>query len=157
MSTLYIMCGIPASGKSTFARKYLTNIKYVSRDIIRFSYNPTSKDEYFKHETEVFATFVSTLATALSIGEDVIADATHLESYSRRKLTNAIDAIFSDYDIIYVACETPMKKCLERNALREGIEKVPEDVIVSMHRNFKCPTMLEDKRARGIIRVRGEV
>lgn len=36
---LYIMCGCPGSGKTTYAKKYLINDNtvYVSRDDIRFS------------------------------------------------------------------------------------------------------------------------
>ena len=49
--TLYLMSGIPASGKSTYAHKLAekTGAVYISRDEIRFSLLKDEED-YFTHE-----------------------------------------------------------------------------------------------------------
>lgn len=155
MPTLYILCGPSGCGKSTWRDFYIQeheNVKYVSRDTIRFSMLQEGED-YFAHEKEVFQEFVNTLAQTLVDGFDVIADATHLNAYSRNKLTAAIDKIITDYEIKYVVFYTPMADCIERDDSREGIMHVGKEVIQGMFRSFKAPTLEEDSRANEIIEV----
>ncbi len=157
MPTLYIICGPSGSGKSTWAKNYMIehdeqDIRYVSRDEIRYSI--VHDDEpYFSHEREVFRKFVSTIVNTLIDGFDVIADATHLNSASRAKLTNAIDARYSDYDIIYVVFNVHISECIRRNGLREGRMCVPDGVIDRQFHDFYAPTLEEDVRATRIIYV----
>jgi len=161
---LYILCGPSGSGKSTFANEFLQKLSLegidkricVSRDAIRLSMLKDDED-YFSHEDEVFATFVNTIATQLQDGACVIADATHLNMSSRRKLTYAIDKTFSDYEIVYVTFEVPVEVCLSRNALRFGRACVPDDTIREMHKAFRIPRNDEDSRMIGIIKVEGNV
>ena len=150
MPRLYIMCGIPASGKSTFARKLVennNNICYVSRDEIRFSIIKNNED-YFSHEKEVFKKFVITIAENLKVGHDVIADATHLNHFSRSKLIRAIDQYITNYTIEYVVLMTPLEICMERNATREGRARVPDSVMKSMAENFEYITNEEKNSER---------
>lgn len=159
MSTLYIMCGIPGSGKSYFARNCLNADVVVSRDIIRYSMIG-DRDKYFDHEREVFDQFVRILAHHLQHFNTVVADATHINIYSRRKLTAAIDKIYSDYRIVYVVCAPSLQVCLYRNNKRTGRELVPEKIVKEMHEKFTAPVFdgykLEDKRAVGIWWINGE-
>ena len=156
MKTLYILCGIPACGKSTWARKFCANkrIAYVSRDEIRFAMLKDGED-YFAHEKEVFKRFVSAIVHFLPY-DDVVADATHLNEFSRRKLTQAIDMQFKDYNIIYVTFDVDLNVCLERNKNREGRAVVPELVMKNMARDFKIPSMEEDERAQEVIVIKGD-
>ena len=87
---LYIMCGIPGSGKSTYAKTYLTNTLYVSRDEIRFKLVKEDED-YFSKENEVFDTFIAKINEGLRQSLDVVADATHLNSKSRLKLLACLE------------------------------------------------------------------
>ena len=144
MPRLFIMCGLPASGKSTFAQQFIKNndIRYVSRDEIRFSM--IKKDEeYFSHEKEVFKKFAGTIAQTLIDGFDVIADATHLNRISRNKLIRAIDQYTTEYTITYIVLETSLETCMERNALREGRARVPNSVMKSMAENWEDITNSE--------------
>ena len=158
--TLYILCGVAASGKSTWAFNYIKenidrNICYVSRDEIRFSILKDD-DEYFAHEREVFDIFIRKIVAAFSDGCDVIADATHLNDKSRKKLTRAIDNQFKDYDIIYVIMETSLEECLARNSKRSGRARVPEEAIENMYINFMPPCHNEDEREISRIVIEGE-
>lgn len=144
MPRLFIMCGLPASGKSTFVHQFIKNndTRYVSRDEIRFSMIKEN-EEYFSHEKEVFRKFAGTVAQTLIDGFDVIADATHLNRISRDKLIRAIDQYTTEYTITYIVLETSLETCMERNALREGRVRVPDSVMKSMAENWEDITISE--------------
>ena len=157
MSILYILCGASGSGKSTWAKQFMSDhldedIRYVSRDEIRFSLIGEN-DKYFAREKDVFRKFSTTIAQTLVDGFDVIADATHLNEFSRRKLTQAIDYYTKDYEIVYVSFNVDTDLCLERNSHREGRANVPEMIIRNMCRDYKEPSLDEDERAKEVIHV----
>ena len=157
MSVLYIMCGPSGCGKTTWARQFTQDhaaedIRYVSRDEIRFSMLKDTED-YFAHEKEVFKKFVGTIRQTLIDGFDVIADATHLTEFARRKLTQAIDMTYTDYAIIYVAFHTDVATCIAHNQQRSGRADVPETVIRNMCRDYRMPSKEEDERVIDIIEV----
>ena len=95
--------------------------------------------------------FAATLALTLSDGFDVIADATHITKISRQKLTQAIDRIFTDYQIVYVNCYLDEETCVIHNSARAGRLHVPEQVVRNMCRQFEVPSLTEDSRAIEII------
>ena len=88
---LYLMCGVPASGKSYFAEKHMDEEKdvYISRDQVRFEMVPET-DEYFSREKEVYEEWIKRIAWALNAGFNVWADATHLNKKSRAKTFHAL-------------------------------------------------------------------
>lgn len=151
---LYILCGPAGVGKTTWAHEFIkdNDIRYVSRDEIRFALI-SEDDKYFAHEKETFNKFVSTLTQTLVDGFDVVADATHLNEFSRYKLTHAIDALFKDYEIVYVVFYVDKDVAIERNNGRTGRARLPEFVINSMYDNFQPPILTEDVRAVDIIEV----
>lgn len=159
MSKLYILCGPSGSGKSTWAEQFIKehreidDIRYVSRDNIRLELLMDGED-YFSHEKAVFRRFVSYIRQTLIDGFDCIADATHLNEFSRRKLTQAIDMQFQDYEIIYVVFDINADTCVARNENRTGRRYVPENVIRNMCRDFRIPSLEEDERAVSIIEVK---
>ena len=152
MATLYILCGASGSGKSTWAHTNMQDTMYVSRDEIRFRYLKEGED-YFAHEKEVFKTFVAEIVSRLKVGCNVIADATHLTVFSRRKLTQAIDMYIIDYNIVFITFDVSADTCVERNKAREGRANVPENIIRNMCRDFRAPTEDEDERVIDIIEV----
>lgn len=143
MNTLFVMCGLPGSGKSTFLKniaKTYPNVEVISRDEIRFSI--TKEDErYFAHEDDVRKTLYEKINSALSKGKDVFVDQTSLNPASRRLLLSNIHG--------YTACKAivmdiGVKTCLERNEKRAGTRAyVPRHVIHNMAKSFRKPSMKE--------------
>ena len=154
--TLWIMCGIPGSGKSYFAKHKLIQglgWRYISRDEIRFSMLK-NEEEYFKHEKEVYTEFIRRIKIALD--EDgicnVIADATHLNWDSRKKLLKALGDSLKGINIIPVYIDTPINVCIERNNKRNGRECVPEKNLKEMYASITSPEN-DDFKYTAIMRV----
>ena len=138
---LYISCGIPGSGKSTFLKKYVKKDEsIVSRDEIRFILLKEG-EEYFSHEEDVFNRFVNIIAEFINSGLNVYADATHLNKASRDKLLYALKKVGcepSSIEAIYF--DVPLKVCLERNEKRyETKAYVPRGVIRRMFYQLEFP------------------
>ena len=145
---LYILSGLPGSGKSTFAKKVLMQDKskvYVSRDEIRFSMLDDN-DAYFKNEKKVFETFTFRIAEGLFEGHDVIADATHLNMSSRNKLIKALLALHAPWNNIFlIIMDTPIEICIDRQSERDGREKVPQNVIENMAKSQNYRSLINEK------------
>lgn len=158
MPNLYILIGAPGSGKSTFAANFTNeHLIYVSRDAIRFRYldkNPNA--HYFDFENEVYKDFINEIVAALKNNYDAIADATHLNTDARKKLTNAIDKYYTSYNIIYIVFLASTDVCIQRNNKRAGRANVPEETIKQMRARLTIPEN-EDTRAIGLWKIEGEV
>jgi predicted kinase len=128
---VFILIGIPCSGKSTYANKVLnsSNTIIVSSDEIRKDLNGTYK---FSPETNniVFDIVKNEVKLALSKGFDVVVDATN----TNKKYRKSLISISKKYNcsIIAVVFQTPLSLCLERNYKRSSERIIPEDVIIRM-------------------------
>ena len=142
MRTLYVMMGIPASGKSTFIQKNYnpeTDI-IVSRDKIRFEFLEL-EDPYFSKEEEVYKRFIYEINEGLINNKNVFADQTTLNKKARTKLFNALKV--KPYQIAIIYMDTPLEIALERNAQRTGRERVPDESIINMYNSIDFPTASE--------------
>ena len=156
--TLWIMVGIPGSGKTWFAKNKLMkgcDWEYISRDEVRFSM-VKDEEEYFSHETAVFNAFIGKITFALLYGNDnIIADATHLNWGSRCKLLKALEKYISleEVDVIPVVIEAKLEDSLKRNKLRNGRARVPEEAICRMYASINDPEK-DPYKYTAIMRVR---
>ena len=143
------MVGAAGSGKTYFAKNHLMkndeNLYYVSRDEVRFSII-TDENEYFSKENEVFQIFINKIKYYLDSKtfacSGVIADATHLNWPSRRKLLNALGILNGAYpnlEIIPVVVRPELDVVLERNNQREGRARVPKDTVIHMRNSQISP------------------
>ena len=146
---LWLLVGIPGSGKSTWVQSQLNWGKdeygiWISRDAVRFSIIG-EKDDYFSKEKEVFNTFIQKINNCLAHERvtDVYIDATHINEASREKVLRRLN-MENVETVNAIIFDTPLEVCLERNAQRTGRACVPETAIRNMHKNFTDPA--HDKR-----------
>jgi len=134
---LIVTRGLPASGKSTWARAWVledpkTRVR-VNRDDIRKLLGP-----YWVPTREKLVTRIEDdmTYTALLFGYDVIVDATNLKITDRFdeivegvEISNEVKIIIEWKDFTDVSLET----CIERDKLRTGDDRVGEEVIRGMY------------------------
>lgn len=148
MKHLIILVGAPGTGKSTFAtetllKKYGNSCHIVSRDAIRFSL--VSEDEkYFSKEQEVYNTYIEEIKKSLNSNEYTIADATHLNTQSRRKLFRSLGKeALEDIEITAYVILNDLDTVLNQNAKREGRAFVHPDIVKNMYTSLQIPTTSE--------------
>ena len=145
MKTVYVMVGIPGSGKSTVIQSMQKDLKgssiTISRDAIRFSLLKEG-ERYFAKERQVFPKFIEECFNAIQDEFDhVFIDATHISPISRERLLRPLfDLIkLKEYKIVFQIINTPVEVCIERDKERAGRQHVGEQVIRDMFKNFNPP------------------
>ena len=137
---LYILIGIPGSGKSTWAKRMAeeSGAYWISRDAIRFA-KLKDEDDYFAYEDIVVDEFISEIQNAIDDKYPIIiADATHLNYKSRNQLLSRLS--LKGTSVVYVYFNTSLETALKRNSKREGRAKVPNSVIEKMYNSIRLPT-----------------
>ena len=141
--TVFVMCGAPGSGKSTWVIEQMHPVKdvLISRDNIRFMLLKDD-DDYFTYEDEVRNMFYQAIKnnTTNDDFDNIYIDATHLTRKTRSQVRNWIRR--RPYQIA-VSFEVPLNVALERNAQRTGRAKVPETVIYNMYHRYDIPSLKE--------------
>jgi predicted kinase len=146
---LIMLCGLVASGKSTIAENY-RDMDYVilSSDELREElYGDISNQG---NNPELFTELYNRARARLSLGFDVVIDATNLSSKRRAQGLESIlkntkkDKIQLDRKNINVIAEIiacPYNECIDRNKSRD--RKVPNGVIENMYKQWQTPMKQE--------------
>lgn len=143
---LFVLIGIPGSGKTTLAKSMIESLQdntvHISRDSIRNEIGDVIFNK--KSESNVFKTYISRIATALKLGYDVIADSTNLSKDKRLIYFALCEALektkLAEVDIVAIFVPTPLSICIERNNERCGKDKVPEETIEFMYSKIEEPS-----------------
>lgn len=137
---LFMLIGLPGSGKSTFARNRVkfyddcnkTRLEIVSSDDIREELYGTRFCQ--KDPARVFEIAHERIINSLEQGWDVIFDATNITRKNRASLLNKIPAYTEKFAQI---CWAPISTCIERDLKREF--PVKANVIWKMAYKFQMP------------------
>jgi predicted kinase len=134
MPRLIITRGLPASGKTTFARKLQPGVVRVNRDDIRRMLHGERLFTQWS-EGQVTAVQRSAVETLLRARADVCVDDTNLRARTVREwaeLAARFGATFEVHDFT----DVPVDECVRRDADRPESERVGEDAIRRMHAHF---------------------
>ncbi len=131
----HMLCGIPGSGKSTIVKDLLGFV--VSTDSIRkFLWNDAS---IVNHDKLVFEMAEVMINYILSLGNDVIFDATNLTIERRMKYIRLAKTAGANVIIHWIDC--PVDVAIGRNAKRD--RKVPVPVIIALSNSLQPPLISE--------------
>ena len=131
---LYVMCGIPASGKSTYAKQLASeqNAKlYVYDDIV-------GKHSILKRSS-IYRQMWEDIVYDLSQGETVVYDDTTLTKNQRMDILKMCSHL--DCDKVIIVMNTPFNVCVHRNEHRE--QRVIRSALLSARNTFQRPTLDE--------------
>jgi predicted kinase len=144
LQKVILMRGLPGSGKSTWAKKLVSEnpnaYKRINRDDLRLMFD----NGYTDKDTERFIRQVRDLLIeqALQAGKSVIVDDTNLSDTNLQRITQIVN-IFNKANNQKVTIEikeidTPLEECIARDAARA--KPVGEKVIRQMHQQFFAPS-----------------
>src|SRR3982751_4405733 len=155
MTRLLITRGLPASGKTTFARKLQPQVVRVNRDDLR---RMLHGQRLFTQWAEGQVTHAqrATVEALLRAHADVIVDDTNLRARTVREWAEVAarcDATFEVHDFT----DVPLQECIRRDADRPAEERVGEDAIRRMYdrylagRNVPLPVPYVQPGAPGVV------
>lgn len=142
--TLIIVCGVPASGKSTIARRLqicFDHAPIVSMDDIRETVFGSRADQ--SHNYEVYNYSILATAKAFESHDVVIYDATNRTRKARKQLVNELSKYW-DFDTYCVYLAIDIDIAIERNAQRAEYQRVPVTTIRHMYDTLQEPTYEEE-------------
>jgi len=134
MTRLLITRGLPASGKTTFARKLQPQVVRVNRDDLRVMLHG---QRLFSQRAEAQVTHAQRAAVEalLRAHSDVIVDDTNLRAKTVRdwaELAARLHATFEVHDFT----DVPLDECVRRDAERAEEVRVGEEGIRRMHERY---------------------
>ncbi len=126
---LVILAGLQASGKSTFFReRFAATHEHVSKDLFRNNKNRNRRQAQL-------------IAAALKEGSPVVVDNTNPTLEDRRAIIELGRAFGAR--IVGYYFESDVRRCIERNRLRKGREKVPDVAIYATASKLVPPSYSE--------------
>jgi len=138
MPKVLILKGLPASGKSTYARELMEKEpgkwKRINKDDLR---NMLDDGKWSKeNESHILRQRDEMMSYFLRQGQNIIIDDTNLSLKHESGIRMLVDLP----DTVEVKTfDTPVDECIRRDALRTGREHVGEKVIRDMARVFNWP------------------
>lgn len=145
MSKAYITIGLPGSGKSTWAKKFLIDnpeTHYTNNDEIREEIYKTLCDRTWSKKIEKLvqarrSVDISKAACdANSSPQDIIIDNTHCNPYALNAIQKECLELGFEIELIDFR-HVPVEECIRRDSLREGNKRVGEEVIRKMAKYLK--------------------
>ena len=122
--TLFILMGIQASGKTTFARRFLSEYEYISLDLL----NTRNKEQI---------AIENALESALSF----VVDNTNPTKADRKKYLDLAKA--KGYKVVGLYFRSSIDESSQRNEQRTGKTQVPLKAILATAKRLEQPSYME--------------
>ena len=130
---LLCLKGLPASGKSTYAKELESKgWGRTNKDDIRKLNFPNYE---FKDEKKVIAIENGMIKAHLSAGRNVVVDNTHFNPKHQQRLEAIAKEFNADFEVLFI--DTPLEECIKRN--RKRTDSVPMEVILNMYNKYIAP------------------
>lgn len=138
--TAYITVGLPASGKSSWAREHVAqnpDTVIVNNDTIRNDYMDCNQITKWTPQVEEYVRTQRELAirTAKFKHQNVVVDNTHMNPKTRRQTMEFCQSLGYAVELVDFQ-HVSVDECVQRDAQREGRAQVGEKVIRDMYRKF---------------------
>ena len=139
MKKLIILKGLPASGKSTWAKAQVANnpgkYKRINKDMLRAMLD----ESHWTNGNEKFILDVRDrlVLMALADGKHVIIDDTNLDPKHEEQLRKMVEGQGVEVQVKVFGAD--VDTCVARDAVRVGPDKVGEKVIRNMHNRYLKP------------------
>jgi len=134
MSNLLMLKGLPASGKSTYAKKLVDKgWVRVNKDDLRAMLNNSKWSK--NNEKFVLKVRDFIVSDAISLGKNVVVDDTNFEEKHEEDLRKIANVYGANFEIKFF--DTPLKTCLERDSSRPN--PVGSKVINDMYKKYLRP------------------
>jgi protein phosphatase len=137
MLLMRLMIGVSGSGKSTYAKKMFSGEIILSSDKLRGVLGSSESDQSVNYA--VFSTLKNMAAYFLSLGKNVVIDATNVSPKSRADFIYVAKKYNARIIAYYV--KVPIEECIKRNNQRDRI--VPEEAIHRQFRSLSLPESTE--------------
>jgi predicted kinase len=137
---LVLLCGLQASGKSTFRRARFPNHVVVSKDLM-----PNARRKEKRQR--------SLITEALAAGDDVVVDNTNPTAEERASILE-VGRLFGARLLGYFF-ESDFEQCVRRNATRTGRDLVPDVSLRSTRARLVLPSLDEGFDELSFVRLAG--
>jgi predicted kinase len=131
---LLITRGLPASGKTTFARKLQPGVVRVNRDDLRLMLHGERLHTQWA-EGQVTAAQRAAVEALLRAKADVIVDDTNLRGKVVKEWAELAARFHAQFEV-HDFTDVPLDECLRRDAARDASLQVGADVIRRMHERY---------------------
>lgn len=138
MPNLYMLVGLPGSGKSTVAQELEGKI-FSSDELRKQIYGKENHVCTKEENAKIFIELHKQIKECLKNGESCIYDATNINAKKRQNFLQELNKIGCKKICVLVATDYDI--CLKNNESRE--RKVPTDVIKRMYMTFNIPQYRE--------------
>ncbi len=155
MTRLLITRGLPASGKTTFARKLQPGVVRVNRDDLRRMLHGQRLFTQWA-ESQVTQAQRAAVEALLRARASVIVDDTNLRSRTVREWAEMAVRYGASFEV-HDFTDVPLQECLRRDAERPEDDRVGEGPIRRMHerflagRNLPLPVPFVDPGGPGVV------
>jgi predicted kinase len=146
--TIYVLVGLPGTGKSTWVRSINRNGDYV---LI------SSDDEIERHAkdqgltyNDVFGDYIKTATAlmkqkfkdAIASNANIIWDQTNMTAKKRNSILQQVPKTYKKIAVVFQLDDDELKSRLEKRANEEG-KSIPAHILKSMADTFQMPTTAE--------------
>ena len=145
MPTLYMLIGVPGSGKSTWVRSNADPCAIIASsddyiEAMAAREGKTYSEVFDQHIKAAIQHVNTTVATAVSKGQDIIVDQTNLTVKSRKP---KLAVIPDEYEKIAVVFPTPNDDEWKRRLASRPGKTIPSNILLGMKSSMQMPTEAE--------------